>query len=212
MSAKQKEAEKKTAGVSVKLFNKYDSSNVEVRDPSLVAYINLKPLIVPRTQGKYSNKRFGKSKMHIVERLINKLGVAGHRGKKHKHTSGRNTGKMQKAVNIVKRAFEIIEQKTGENPVQVLVRAVENSAPLQEITVIEHGGIRHPKCVDVAPQRRVDLALRWITQGSFQASVKSKTSIEQALARELINASKKSDNSFSINKRVELERQAAASR
>jgi len=193
------------------LFNLYDS-NIIVRDRGLREYINLTPIIVPRTAGKHNSKRFGKSKMHIVERLINKVGITGHRGKKHKRSSGKNVGKYSLATNIVREAMKIIEEKTNKNPVEVIVRAVENSAPMQETTVIEYGGARHPKCVDVAPQRRVDLALRWITQSSYQASAGKKLSFAKALANELILASQNDSKSFSVNKRMEVERQAKASR
>jgi small subunit ribosomal protein S7 len=71
--------------------------------------------------------------------------VTGHKGKKHKVSSGHNTGKAQQAYMIVKDAFEIIEQKTKQNPVAVLVKAVENGAPREEIVTIEYGGARYPK-------------------------------------------------------------------
>ena len=52
-----------------------------------------------------------------------------HFGKKYAKNTGRMTGKKARLINTVKTAFEIIELKTGQNPVQVLVRAVEYSAP-----------------------------------------------------------------------------------
>jgi small subunit ribosomal protein S7 len=98
------------------------------------------------------------------------------------------------------------------NPIQVLVRAVENAAPCEEVTVVEYGGIRHPKAVDVAPQRRVDLALRWITQGSFQAAAKGKANIVSTLTSEIISANENDTKSFAVSKRNEVERQAQSSR
>lgn len=196
---------------NIKIFNKYET-NVEVKDPGLKDYINLEPKILPKNSGRYGNKRFSKSKMHIVERLINKIGVSGHRGKRHRRTSGRNTGKMETATKIVLEAMDIIESKTKKNPVEVIVRAVENSAPMQETTAIEYGGIKHPKCVDIAPQRRVDLSLRWITQGSYQASANTKKSVARALAEELMAAAESGEKAFCVGKRMEVERQAIASR
>jgi len=198
-------------GQRILLFNRYDS-NIIVRDRGLRRYINLTPVILPRTAGKHNNKRFGKSKMHIVERLITKVGITGHRGKKHKRSSGKNVGKYSLATKIVKEAMQIIEEKTKKNPIEVIVRAIENSAPMQETTVIEYGGARHPKCVDVSPQRRVDLALRWITQSSYQACGGKKLSFVRALANELILASEGDQKSAAVNKRIEVERQAKASR
>ncbi len=195
----------------IKLFGKY-SSSIEVKDPGLKRYICVTPKILPRTAGKQASKRFGKADVHIIERLINKLGISGHRGKKHKRTSGVNVGKTQHATKIMLQVMSEIEKKTNKNPVEVIVRAVENSAPMQETTVIEYGGIRHPRCVDVAPERRVDLSLRWITQGSFQNAVSSKKGIVKSLVDEIITASNSDVKSFSVGKRVEVERQAQASR
>lgn len=215
-----KEEKKKKKGIVVEqapvpqllLFNKY-SSNVEIRDPALRGYINLKPVIIPRNFGRQETKRFWKSEdMHVVERLIGKMMVSGHKGKKHNFTSGRNTGKFNSNIKNCLTAFEIIEKKTKDNPLQILVRAVENSSPVEEVTTIEYGGIRHPKAVDTSPQRRVDLALRWITQGAYMKCTKSKTSAAQALASELMNASVNDKMSFAVTKKIEAERQAAASR
>lgn len=195
-----------------KLFNKYDT-NITIRDPALVKYINLKPVIVPHNFGRHERKGFWKSEqMNIVERLITHMMVPGHRGKKHLFTSGHNTGKFATNVKTVMKAFQIISEKTSENPVEVLVRAVENSAPMEEITTVEYGGIRVPKAVDTSPQRRVDLALRWIVQGAYMKATNSRTSSAKALADELILAFKNDKTSYAVSKRLDSERQAAASR
>ncbi|PIN99814.1 30S ribosomal protein S7 [archaeon CG10_big_fil_rev_8_21_14_0_10_43_11] len=197
---------------TIRLFNKYDNA-VSIRDPGLIGYISTPNIIVPRNEGRQETKRFWKSEdMHIVERLITKMMVSGHKGKKHNFTSGRNSGKFVSNAKTVLDAFDIIEQKTNDNPIQILVRAIEYSAPMEEVTTIEYGGIRHPKAVDCSPQRRVDLALRWLTQGVYLKCVKNKRSAAQVLADELIKASKDDKTSFSITKKVEAERQAAASR
>ncbi|MFA5303196.1 MAG: 30S ribosomal protein S7 [Candidatus Nanoarchaeia archaeon] len=194
------------------LFNKYDTSNVMVGDPGLVRYINLKQVVVPKSQGRNVKKRFWKSKCHIIERLMLKMAVAGHKGKKHWRTSGRNTGKYTVQQKIIMDALDIIEKKTKNNPVQVLVDGIANSSPCAEITVIEYGGMKHPKAVDVAPQRRIDLALRWISQGTYQACANKKINYAQALAATLMQAAENDPKSFSLSKKNETERQAAASR
>lgn len=199
----------------LKLFGEYDLNEVKVEDISLRPYLNLEPILTPVTYGRDIKKQFWKSKKPIVERLIGKLMVPGHRGKKHWRTSNHKTGKLTTIYNIVREAFSMIERKTGENPVQILVKAIENSAPREGITTIEYGGVRYPKPVEISPQRRVDLALRWIAHGAFAASSKAGTdkSISQTLAQEIISASKNnSSNSFSVKKKGELERQAEASR
>ncbi len=197
--------------MEVKVFGKYDT-NIQVNEPGLKNAINLKPLFVPQTFGRHAKTRFAKSNVNIVERFMNKLMSPGHKGKKHWRTSEFCSGKSQTVYKITKKTFELIEKQTGKNPIEVLVRAVENTAPRDEVTVIEMGGIRVPKQVDSSPQRRIDLALRWITQGAFQAVADKKIPIEKGLANEIIAASKEDPKSFAISKKTELERQAAASR
>ena len=194
-----------------KLFGKYDYK-VEIRDPGLVRYINLRPVILPHSHGRFEEKRFWKSKANIVERLIKHLMGAGHRGKKHLWSSKQTTGKFAKSYKIVKGTFQKIESKTKTNPLQVLVQAIEYSAPREEITTLGLGGRKVPKQVDSSPQRRVDLSLRWIVQGAFQKTVNKKTTIENTLANEIISAAQNDPKSFSISKKIESERQAAASR
>jgi len=196
----------------MKLFNKYDTSGVTVSDPGLQKYINLKPILLPKSQGRNETKKFWKSKAHIVERLMLKMSVTGHKGKKHWRTSGRNTGKYIMQYKNVMDSFKIIEDKTKQNPVQVLVTAVENASPCAEVISLEYGGIKHPKAVDVAPQRRVDLSLRWIAGSAYQASAGSKTTYAQALANILIQTANNDAKSPAVSKKNETERQAIASR
>jgi len=187
--------------VEIKLFGKWSFEGVVVRDPSLKKYISLRPVYLPHTGGRHEHKRFGKSEVPIVERLMNKL---------MRH--GRNAGKKHLAYNIVKTAFEIINVKTGENPLQVLVRAIENSAPREETTRIMYGGIIYHVAVDVAPLRRVDLALRFLTEGARNAAFNSPKSIAEALAEEIILAANNDSRSYAISKKEEIERIALSSR
>lgn len=196
----------------VLVFNRWDMSGIKVGDAGLSQYITLNPVIVPKTGARYAGNKFHKSKVFIVERLINKIMVTGHKSKKHYISSGHNTGKAHKASEIVEKTLEIVEQKTKKNPIQVFVQALENAAPREEIVTIEYGGARYPKAVECAPQRRIDIALRQMTQGARQKSFNKKRSIESALAEEIINAYGLSQNSQAISKKLELERQADASR
>lgn len=194
-----------------KLFNLWDT-NIAVMDPGLRNYINLKPLIIPKSAGR-NRQRFHRSlHTNIVERLMNKLRVAGHRGKKHKMTSGHNTSKSGLMYKIVMDAFKIIEKQLNMNPVEVFVRAVENAAPREEITSIEYGGAKYPQAVECAPQRRIDIALRQMAQGAYAKSFNSKKNIISCLADEIIKAYKIDQTSQSIAKKLELERQASSSR
>jgi len=194
-----------------KIFGIWDPSEVEVSDPSLKGYINLKPVLVPHTCGRHV-KPFGKSDVSIVERLTNKVMVTGHEGKKHKRTSGRNTGKKNLAAKMVREALMIVEKKTKKNPVQVLVDAVINAGPREETTRLKYGGIAYHQSVDVSPQRRLDEALRYIALGAAKQAFKTKKSFPQALAEEIIAAANYDMKCFSISKKEEIERVAKAAR
>ena len=196
----------------MKLFDRWDVSEVVVSDPGLREYINLDPVIVPCSFGRNACNRFWKSKSNIVERLINKLMVTGHKGKKHKKTSGCFSGKGLKVYSIVLKCFEIIEKEVSKNPISVFVKALENAAPREEITTIEYGGARYPQAVECAPQRRIDVALRQMTQGAYVKSFSKKVSIERCLADEIIKAYRLDQGSQAISKKLELERQADSAR
>jgi len=196
----------------IKAFNRWDVENIKVEDPGLADYVSLAPKIVPKTGARYAGNRFHKSKVFIVERLINKVMIPGHKSKKHYRSSGHITGKAATAYDIVEKAFSLIENKTKKNPIEVFVKALENAAQREEIITIEYGGARYPKAVECAPQRRVDIALRLMTQGAHQKSASTKKSIESALAEEIIAAYNSSSESLSISKKLETERQADASR
>src|SRR3989339_509211 len=194
----------------LKIFDRWDTNQIKVTDLGLQDYINLKQIVVPRTCGRNIGTQFWKSKTNIVERLINKLMIPGHKGKKHKISSGRCGGKAITTYLIVEKTFLIIERKTNKNPIEVFVKALENAAPREEITTIEYGGARYPKAVECAPQRRIDLALRYMTQGAYAKSFNTKKHIVNTLADEIMNAYSKSQNSNAIGKKLELERQADA--
>jgi small subunit ribosomal protein S7 len=198
--------------IMIKAFNRWDTEGIKVSDEGLKDYITLEAVMVPKTGARYAGRRFYKSKSFIVERLINKLMIPGHRAKKHKITSGHCTGKSHTAYNIVEEALGKIEQKLKKNPIEVFVKALENAAPREEIISIEYGGARYPRAVECAPQRRIDIALRQITQGAYAKSFNSKKSIVNALADEITNAYNLSMNSTAIAKKTELERQADSSR
>lgn len=196
----------------IKAFNRWDSSDIIVEDKGLADYISLEPRIVLKSYGRYTDNRFHKSRIFIVERLINKMMVPGHKSKKHFKTSYHITGKGVTNYKIVEGALKKIELQLKMNPVKVFVKALENAAPREEIVTIEYGGARYPKAVECAPQRRIDIALRYFVQGAYQKSFNSKKHIVDCLADEIINAFKLSQNSLAISKKLEIERQADASR
>ena len=194
-----------------KIFDLYDISEIKVKDPGLKRVINLHPKLALKTHGRNFQK-FGQTKVNIVERLINKLSVAGHRGKKHRIILGHSTGKYTKNTKIILESFKLIEKKTGKNPVEVLINAIENAAPRDEVTVIEYGGARYPQAVDVSPMRRINLALKHIIHGASDKAFNKKKNIAQALADEIIFASEGNQESFAVKKRIESEKQADSAR
>ena len=185
----------------IKLFQKWSFKDIAVVDIGLQRYLNLTPMVAPHSMGRHEHQRFRKSKVNIVERLINGL-----------MRSGKNAGKKAKATNFVKEAFEIINIRTGKNPIEVLVKAVENAAPCEDTTRISMGGVVYHLSVDVAPQRRIDLALRHITDGARNSSKNNPRSIQETLADELVLAANKDIKSAAIAKRNEIERVAQSSR
>lgn len=198
--------------VDIKAFNKWDTKDITVIDPGLKGYICTEARIVPKTGATYASRKFYKSKTFIVERLINKLMIPGHKAKKHTYTSSTLTGKGQSAYNLVEESLTIIEQKTKKNPIQVLVTAIENGAPREGIVSIEYGGARYPKAVDCSPQRRIDLALRYMVQGAYGKTFNSRKKFADVLATEILDAYNMSSNSNAISKKLMTERQTEASR
>ena len=183
----------------MKLYDKWELDEVELRDPGMQNYITLSSTV--HSSGRHAGQQFNKSKISIIERLINKM----MRGE-------RNTGKKQKASKIVEDALDIIYDKTKENPVQILVSAIENAGQKEETVRLKFGGIAVPKAVDTAPQRRVDSALKFITKGAQGAAFKSRRPIADCLASEIIATANYEVRSYSISKKEEKERIAKSAR
>ena len=191
------------------LWNKWDLTTVKVNDVGLQSVIGLKPMLVPHSGGRHEHRKFAKTRVNIVERLVNQMM---HFGRKYAKNTGRMGGKKQKSINVVKTALEIAHLRTGENPVQILVKAIENSAPNEDTTRLSYGGVVYHMSVDISPVRRVDLALRFISEGVRAAAFSSPKSVEEVLADELVQAAAGDSNSYSVKKKNEQERVAMASR
>ncbi|MEE8239615.1 MAG: 30S ribosomal protein S7 [Nitrososphaerales archaeon] len=197
------------ASTQLLLFRKWEFDGVKINDPGLKSVISLKPTVVPTSMGRHEHKKFMKSRVNLAERLANTLM---HFGKRHAKNTGRMGGKKARAINLVKAAFEIVALETGANPIGHLVRAIENTAPNEDTTRIAYGGVVYHVSVDISPQRRLDLALRFLSEGVREASFSSKKSVEEVLADEIILAAKSDTNSYAIKKKNEQERIAMASR
>ena len=187
------------SSANAELFGKWSVDDLEFHDPSTERYITVTP--IAHTMGRHADKQFKKSQISVVERLINRL-----------MQTDENTGKKQLATKITREAFETINDRTDENPVQVLVSAVENSAPREETVRLKYGGISVPKAVDVSPQRRVDQALKFLAEGVYNDSFKTETDAADALARQLIGAANDDVGTYAVDQKEEKERVAAAAR
>ncbi len=201
----------------MKLFGKYELDGIEVRDASLRSSLSFEEVgYRAHTFGRHGKKQHAKQNVNVVERLTNKL-MRGGTGEKTSgkviRTKGRLQGKKQQALKVVEDAFGIVAEKTGKNPVQVLVEALENSAPREEVTRVSYGGVSYQIAVDVSSSRRLDLALRNITLAALMRSFKKPVSLSESLADEIIySANNDVQNSFAIKKRDEAERMARSAR
>ena len=200
---------------SSKLFGKWDV-NVEVSNPSLKQVIVLSPLVFPHSFGRHAKKPYAKSKVNVIERLINKL-MRGGTGRKISgriiRTHGRLQGRKLRVLKHVERAFEIIHEKEKKNPVELFIKAIENSAPREDITRVEMGGVSYQLAVDISAMRSLDLALRNIALAALMRCFDNKKELAEALAEEIINAAKGDmQNSYAVKRRDEIERIAKAAR
>lgn len=197
------------------LFGKYSYSDVVVSDLSLADYINLTPTKYPNNFGRRKNQSYYFAHANIVERLMNKLmrgGTGKKVGGKVIRTEGRLQGKKIKVMHIVEEAFDIVNKQTGKNPIQVLVDAIQNAAPIEDTTRVRYGGINYNIAVDVSSLRRLNIALKNIALAAITSSFKNRKSIAEALANELILASSKNPESYAIKKRIDAERMARSAR
>lgn len=194
------------------VFGKFDPSEVKLADTSLGNMISLETKKMPHSFGRFTLE---KTKISIIERLINKVMRSGQGKRKlsGKFIRGRGgTGKKIQATQIVSDAFDLIFEQTKQNPIQLLIKAIENAGPREDTTRIKRGGVSYTVSVDVSPRKRVDEALKNIALAAFSASFNSRVSAQDALAKEIILAAKEDNASFSIKRRDEVERIAKSSR
>jgi len=116
-------------------------------------------------------------------------------------------GKKSVAQKICYGAFDIIRERTGDDPLKVFKTAVENVKPAVEVKSRRVGGATYQVPVDVRPQRRVALAFRWII--GFAQKRNEKT-MKEKLAAELMDAANKTG--ASIKKREDTHKMAEANR
>jgi len=116
-------------------------------------------------------------------------------------------GKKGVAQKIVYEAFEIVEEKTGKNALEVFEQAMENVMPSLEVKARRVGGANYQVPIEVKPERRQALALRWITLYSRKRGEKTQ---EERLAKELLDAS--NNTGAAVKKKEDMHKMAEANK
>ena len=132
-------------------------------------------IYVPHTSGRYQMKRFRKTTCPIIERITNSLMY-----------HGRNNGKKNLAITIVRQALDIISLITNRNPLETVLKAISLAGPREDSTRIGAGGAVKKTAVDVSPLRRVNMGIYLITCGARDASFRNSRNIAECLADEFI--------------------------
>ena len=128
----------------------------------------------------------------LVTRLINKIMIDGKRGV---------------AQTILYNAFDIVEEKTGRQPMEVFEQALENIMPLLELKVRRVGGANYQVPVEVSAERRLTLGLRWLVNYS---RLRSEKTMELRLANEIIDAT--NETGASVKKKDDTHKMAEANK
>lgn len=128
----------------------------------------------------------------LVTRLINKIMIDGKRGV---------------ASSILYNAFEIVEEKTGKEPMQVFEQALSNVMPMLELKARRVGGSNYQVPVEVSAERRLTLGLRWVVN---YARLRNEKTMEMRLANEIIDAA--NGTGASVKKREDIHRMAEANK
>ena len=128
----------------------------------------------------------------LVTKLINKIMLDGKRGT---------------AQTILYNAFAIVEEKTGENPMEVFEKALGNVMPMLELKVRRVGGANYQVPVEVSEDRKLTLGLRWIVN---YARLRHESTMEQKLAGEILDAA--NGTGASVKKREDTHRMAEANK
>jgi len=116
-------------------------------------------------------------------------------------------GKKGKARKIVYKAFDIIKEKTKQNPLEIFDLAIKNTSPLLEVKPKRIGGATYQVPVEVKGERKTTLAMRWIVQA---AKSRKRKPMGEKLAEELIEAAE--NKGVAIKKKEDTHRMAEANR
>jgi len=128
----------------------------------------------------------------VVTKLVNQIMLDGAKGI---------------AQNIVYGAFDVIKEKTGQDAMAVFTKGMDNVSPVLEVKARRVGGATYQVPMEIRPDRRQTLAIRWLVQFSRKRSEKT---MDQRLAGELMDAYNNTGNS--VKKKEEMHRMAEANR
>ncbi|WP_163651722.1 30S ribosomal protein S7 [Listeria sp. PSOL-1] len=128
----------------------------------------------------------------LVTRLINKMMIDGKRGK---------------AQDILYKAFDIIKEETGNDPMEVFDQAIKNIMPVLEVKARRVGGANYQVPIEVRADRRTTLGLRWLVN---YARLRGERTMEQRLAREIMDAA--NNTGAAVKKREDTHKMADANR
>ena len=128
----------------------------------------------------------------LVARLINRLMVDGKRGK---------------ASTILYKAFDLIKEETGNDPMEVFEQAIKNLMPVLEVRSRRVGGSNYQVPIEVRPERRTTLALRWLVN---YARLRGENTLVERLGREIMDAA--NNTGAAVRKREEVHNMAEANK
>ncbi|AIG24583.1 30S ribosomal protein S7 [Brevibacillus sp. 7WMA2] len=128
----------------------------------------------------------------LVTRLINRLMLDGKRGV---------------AQNILYNSFDIIQERTGRNPMEVFEEALKNIMPVLEVKARRVGGANYQVPIEVKPERRTTLGLRWLVN---YARLRGEKTMEQRLASEIMDAA--NSTGAAVKKREDTHKMAEANK
>lgn len=128
----------------------------------------------------------------LVTRLINKMMLGGKRGV---------------SQTILYNAFEVIREKTGNEPLEVFEAAMDNIQPILEVKSRRVGGANYQVPIEVTAERKITLALRWLVNYS---RLRNEKTMEQRLANEIIDAA--NGQGASVKKREDTHKMAEANK
>lgn len=128
----------------------------------------------------------------LVTKLINKIMIDGKRGK---------------AQTILYNAFDIIKERTGKEPMEVFEQALKNIMPVLEVRARRVGGANYQVPVEVRPERRTTLGLRWLVN---YARLRGEKTMEERLANEIMDAA--NNTGAAVKKREDTHKMAEANK